>query len=274
MRLLDYSINVHSQTGEDGILSKILEMLPSTDRWCVEFGAWDGQYLSNTFNLIANQGYSGILIEGDQKRYEDLQKKSTGNDKITILNQYVGFERHNGLDVILKNTPIPKSFDLLSIDVDGNDYHIWKALEDYTPKIVCIEFNPTIPTGVEFVQTADYRINQGSSLTSIVDLAKLKGYELVAVTRINAIFVLAELFHCLNISKNDPFALREDISDVTFIFSGYDGTVFLAGAQALPWHNISYESRLKQLPKTFRIYPGNYTSRQSFWFNWFRKVNR
>ena len=72
MRLLEFASNTYSQTGEDGVLGKILETLPERDLWCVEFGAWDGRHLSNTCNLIENRGYSAVLIEADAKRFRDL----------------------------------------------------------------------------------------------------------------------------------------------------------------------------------------------------------
>ena len=75
--LLKYSSNVYSQNGEDGVIKEIIKRL-SLDKkdknWCVEFGAWDGIYLSNTFNLV-KQGWEAVYIEGDQKRFKDLLKK-------------------------------------------------------------------------------------------------------------------------------------------------------------------------------------------------------
>src|SRR5260370_39426352 len=82
MRLLDYAANVYSQNGEDGILSKILELLPAKDEWCVEFGAWDGRYLSNTCNLIEKSGYSAVLIEPDRKKFADLLKHHGNNRNV------------------------------------------------------------------------------------------------------------------------------------------------------------------------------------------------
>ncbi len=64
--LLNHRSNVHSQAGEDGIIEKILELLPVRDHWCVEFGAWDGVFLSNTRRLIEHAGYSAVLIEGSK----------------------------------------------------------------------------------------------------------------------------------------------------------------------------------------------------------------
>ena len=82
MRLLDFAANTHSQTGEDGVLAKILQTLSATDHWCVEFGAWDGRHLSNTCNLIENSGYSAVLIEPNSKRFADLTELHRKNPKM------------------------------------------------------------------------------------------------------------------------------------------------------------------------------------------------
>lgn len=243
---------VTSQHGEDGIIEKILEVINESDKWCVEFGSWDGKTLSNTYNLIANKDYSAVLIEGDKDRFKDLLKTFEGNLKVTPINSFVGFNVDNSLDTILQNTAIPKNFDLLSIDVDGNDYHIWDAVEEYKPKIVVIEFNGTIPPQVEFVQQRDMSITCGNSILSITKLAKTKGYELVAATS-NAIYVDAKYFDLFGIKDNSVEEIWTDRSALTYIFSGYDGTVFLRGLCELPWQKISYkESRIQQLPRWAR----------------------
>jgi hypothetical protein len=259
MRLLDYSNNVHSQTGEDGILSTILETIGVRDKWCVEFGAWDGQHLSNTCNLVDNFGYSAVLIEASKNRFEDLLEQYGKNSSVVALNQFVGFSSSDGLDSILETTPIPKDFDLLSIDIDGNDYHVWNAVSEYTPKVVCIEYNPTIPTEVDFVQPADPKVAQGASLLAITRLGAQKGYDLVAVTRLNAIFVPSKYFYLFEIANNEPRVLRDDVSLVSHIFCGYDGTIFLTGSNRMPWHRgLTFTGRLRQLPKSFRHFPGNF----------------
>jgi len=178
--LLDHQRNVYSQSGEDGIIEKILEILPQNDKWCVEFGAWDGLHGSNTRNLIASNGYSSVLIEADKNKFRDLQRNYSQCDDVITINQFVGFTEEDNLDQILSTTCIPLDFDLLSIDIDGNDYHVWKSILKYRPKVVVIEFNPTIPTHIRFVQSADPSINQGASLLSLVELSKEKGYELVS----------------------------------------------------------------------------------------------
>jgi len=251
--------NVTSQHGENGIIEKVLEVIKENDKWCVEFGSWDGKQCSNTYDLIKNKGYSAILIEGDCSRFKDLCRTYQGNEKVIPINTYVGFDKKNNLDSIIKNSQIPFNFDLLSIDIDGNDYHVWQAIKKYRPKIVVIEFNPTIPSSVEFVQPRDMSVTQGSSLLSIVNLGKTKNYELVAVTRNNAIFVDLKYYHPFGIKDNSPQALRKDESMITHIFCGYDGTVFIRGYGKSPWQAISFkESKMQILPKWARKRMGDH----------------
>ncbi len=251
--LNDFARSVTSQGGEDGIIEKILSVIKNTNKWCVEFGSWDGKKLSNTYNLIDNHGYSAILIEGDKKRFQDLLKTVGPEKNVIPINAFVGFEENDNLDKILESTPIPVDFDLLSIDIDGNDYHVWDAVKNYKPKIVVIEFSATIPSTVEFVQPRDMRITQGNSLLSITKLAKSKDYELVAATGGNAIFVDSKYFGLFGIKDNSVSAIWTDQSAITYIFCGYDGTVFLRGSCMMHWQQIPYkESRVQQLPKWAR----------------------
>jgi hypothetical protein len=217
--LLDYKFDVYSQQGEDGIVQKILEILVKNDMWCVEFGAWDGVHLSNTRNLILNKGYSAVLIEGSKNRFLQLQKNYVKNERVITINRFVGMKEGDNLAQILKVTPIPQNFDFLSIDIDGNDYHVWKAMSNYRPKVICVEFNQTIPSEVRFVQTANPQITQGSSLLSLVELGKDKGYELVSVLSCNAFFVRSEYYSLFDIIDNSPTILRTDLSYITSLLS-------------------------------------------------------
>jgi hypothetical protein len=254
--LLQFAHDVTSQKGEDGIIAKILDVIGSKQGWCVEFGAWDGQHLSNTYNLIANHGFAAVLIEGSAERYRELADRFRENPKVTAVNALVGFTAEDGLDSILSRTAIPTDFDVLSIDIDGNDYHVWKAVSRYRPKLVVIEYNPTIPTAVEFVQPADMSVNQGTSIRSLAKLAKDKGYELVAATEYNGFFIDAKYFPLFGIADNSVEAIRPNENCVSYIFNGFDGTVFLRGYGKVEWHGIPYrESRLQQIPRVFRRFP-------------------
>lgn len=269
--LLDYKRDVYSQAGEDGIIEKILEMLPQTDKWCAEFGAWDGLYLTNTRNLIETKEYSAVLIEADKNKFRDLQRSYPQRNDVITINQFVGFTEEDGLDAILGSTPIPCDFDLLSIDIDGNDYYVWSAISKYRPKVVVIEFNPTIPTHIRFVQPADPSINQGSSLLPLVELGKKKGYELVSVSSFNAFFVRQEYYERFHIESNAPETLRTNLDTITYLFTGFDGKIFLHGRCRLPWHGIDFkESKVQQLPAFLQTYPGNYSRLQSMAFRLYK----
>ncbi|HUO68472.1 MAG TPA: hypothetical protein VMV37_13095 [Gammaproteobacteria bacterium] len=257
--LLEHAGNVTSQNGEDGIIAKILDVIGTPCGWCVEFGAWDGRYLSNTHNLIANRGFYAVLIEGSEQRFRDLQAAFKGNPKVHPVNAFVGFTEADGLDAILGRTPIPEAFDVLSIDIDGNDYHVWNAVRRYRPRVVVIEYNPTIPTAIDFVQPADLSIHQGSSITALNRLAAQKGYALVAVTRQNCLFVRREYFAAFGIKDNSVASLRADESMVTYIFNGLDGTVFIRGCGVLSWHGVPYrEKRMQLVARVFRQYPDTF----------------
>lgn len=248
----------YSQCGEDSIIEGILKKIPDLDKWCVEFGAWDGIHLSNTFNLIKNSAYRSVLIEADRKKFQILQKNMQPYDTV-LVNEFVAFDGENTLDKILSKTPIPKNFDLLSIDIDGNDYWILESINNYRPKIICIEFNPSIPNDVDYVQPRDFSINRGSSAKSLCELARKKSYELVATTGCNLIFVDKIYFDIFQISDNSLSKLRDDSDVRIYAFSGYDGTIIHSGQLYLMWHNFKLRpDELQILPKFLRKFPSNY----------------
>jgi hypothetical protein len=264
--------NVTSQFGEDGVIERALAMIGAREGWCVEFGAWDGVHLSNTHNLVANLGFSAILIESDKARFRSLQKTFAGNPKVTPLHRFVGFDSASGLDALLRGTPMPRTFDVLSVDIDGNDYHVWAAVQEYRARLVVIEYNPSIPDAVDFVQPADPRIAHGSSLRALVRLANQKGYELIAVTAANALFVERDYFPRFKISDNSIEALRAEAPPVSYVFQGYDGTIHLAGNDRLIWHDVPINrSRLQQLPRFFRKYPDNFSLLTRFLWKLYRR---
>ena len=176
-----FARDVYSQTGEDGIVAKALSLLPQRDKWCVEFGAWDGKHLSNTYRLVEEEQYRVVLIEGDESKHRSLCASYPFQDRGIFVKSFVGWTEQDGLDSILAKTSIPADFDLLSIDIDGNDYHVWAAVKKYRPKLVLIEFNPTATNRIDYVQPADPSCNQSSSPAALVRLGKEKGYELICV---------------------------------------------------------------------------------------------
>jgi Methyltransferase FkbM domain len=253
--LMKFARNVTSQNGEDGIIEKLLELIGATNEWVVEIGAWDGKHLSNSWNLINRKSWHGVLVEGSAQRCALLQKTYAALPHVTVRNAYVGFDAATptSIDRILAETAIPRDFDVLSIDIDGNDYHVWQTLTDYRPRVVIIEYNPTAPNDVVFVQDADETLNQGCSLAALIGLGKRKGYELVCATVCNGIFVRAEDFPKVGIAENDIDSMRLD--DGPRILIGYDGTVLTAGLDFLPWTTLKLDVEdLQILPKALRRY--------------------
>ena len=200
MRLIDYKNNIYS---EDGVLEKIFSLLSpalNKNKWCVEFGAWDGKYTSNTFHLIES-GWDGVYIEGDQARYKDLLATSSENTKIIPICAFVGHGRddENNLDNILARTEIPNDFELLSIDIDSFDLDVWNTFSG-SPKVVIIEINSSVMPGV--LQWHDGKKFIGNSFIATLNCGTEKGYKLVCHTG-NMIFVRDDLMHFIGIDDID-----------------------------------------------------------------------
>jgi hypothetical protein len=254
--LNQWARDVTSNSGEDGIIQKIFEVIGAKNHWCVELGALDGIYDSNTWDLINTHAWSAVLIEAEPSYVKKLRALYANNPKVFLLERFIGLDKSNSLDAALAETPIPHDFDLLVLDVDGNEYHLWNSLEKFRPRVVVVEFNPTIPNDIEFVQPKDMSIQQGSSLRSIEKLAAQKHYRLIATTAVNALFVDAPLFESFGMQNASLDALHTDTRFYTRLFQLYDGTLVLSGYQRLFWHKIPLSSdAIQVLPKWKRHYP-------------------
>lgn len=223
-----YAYNVYSQWGEDGIIEEILKHLPESDKCCCEFGAWDGERYSNTCNLIRNKGYTGLLIEQDSSRFEELKEKFK-DAKVTPLNISIKTKGENCIENILSKTNFKPNFDILSMDIDGNEYLIWKSLNKYQPKIVIVEYNPTIDDHIEFVQKEDELI--GNSILSFIKLGETKGYFLAAITDTNLIFIDNKY------KSTEHKHPRRTHKYVTSLFQGYNGKNYIIGDTRNVWGN-------------------------------------
>ena len=270
-----FASNIYSQFGEDGIIAAILGRLPELNKWAVEFGACDGVIMSNSAAL-ADRGWSRVLIEPVADFHAQLLETYGGDGSTVVIRALVGWEPPGTLDDLLRAHPqVPTDFDVLSIDIDGLDYHVWAAVDEYRPKVVLIEFNPTIRNGLEFVQEADPSVHISSSISSYVSLGKTKGYELAATTEVNAIFVRADLFHHLEIHDNSVDALRTDTSWQADVFFDFDGSLHLVGGKGLFWHRVEQPTRIRLVPRIFATYPGNFGRVRALLFAvWRRWRNR
>src|SRR3989344_4850059 len=254
--LLDYNRNITSEHGEDGVIEKIFQIIGEGEKWCVELGALNGVHGSNVWRLRKEQGWPGVLIEADRTYFEKLQREYAGIERAHCVNAFVSFEGEHSLDRIFAQTPLPHTFDLLSLDIDGNEYHLWDSLTKYRPRVMVVEFNPSIPNEVSFIQPRDMKVFQGSSLRAFVELGKRKGYELIAANEVNAFFVSKELFSKFSIVDNSIDALHTDHRYETKLFQLYDGTLKIAGNTRLLWHNLPIdEGKLQVLSARQRKYP-------------------
>lgn len=254
--LLAYGHNITSEHGEDGIIEKIFSIIGEGSKWCVELGALNGTHGSNVWHLIKEKDWSGVLIEADRTYFEKLQQEYAAVPRAHCVNAFVSFEGEQSLDKIFARTPIPHIFDLFSLDIDGSDYHLWDSMTDYRPQVMVVEFNPSIPHEVLFIQPRDMTIFQGSSLRAFVELGKRKGYELVAANEGNAFFVLKELFPKFGIADNSIDVLHTDHHFETKLYQLYDGTLRIAGYDRLIWHNLPIDlEKLQVLPQRARRYP-------------------
>ena len=196
-----YQSNTHSQNGEDGVIDEILKRLKINDcneNWCVEFGAWDGKHLSNTFTLV-ERGWNAIYIEGETDRYNDLLITTKEYPKIIPVNAFVArfTSDPSSLDAILSKTNIPSDFVLLSIDIDSYDCEVWESLKNYKPMVVVIEINSSVPPGIVWRHTRNTPLN---TFTATCNVGTKKGYTLVCHTG-NLIFVRTNLVSQLNMDQ-------------------------------------------------------------------------
>ena len=201
MRIFDkYRADIYSQTGEDGLLEEIIRRLQPKEKTCCEFGAADGKYCSNTFYLI-ERGWKGKMMEADPNRLKSLIDNTMPHG-VAI---YCGNVTPENV-----NDRVPQQLTLLSIDIDNNDYHCWKAYRGVAD-IVVIEINSSVAPGVEMIPG-----ERGSSYTSMVKLGIDKGYFIVA-HRGNCIFVLNKYRHLFPEVEQDGLVNANDYFDRSWL---------------------------------------------------------
>jgi hypothetical protein len=251
--LAEHARKVTSQNGEDGIIEKIFDVIGTRNKWCVEFGAWDGITHSNTYNLIANHGWSSLQIEAKSERFAELVKTHEAHPKVVCVNALIGFDpRNDSLEYHLRRARAPLDIDLAVIDIDGNDWHVWQSMARYRPRLLVIEFNTFIPNDVYFVQDRDLRINQGCSLRALIEFGKRRNYELVCAHRGNAFFVETTEFPKFGISDNSIDAMWMPDRDAS-LFLLYDGTLVNVGLSKVSLRQADQMPR-EIGPFAFQIY--------------------
>ncbi|MCZ7647414.1 MAG: hypothetical protein M5U26_19515 [Planctomycetota bacterium] len=191
---------VHSQGGEDGLLLHLLSAVGAPRKSFVEIGIQDGLEC-NTANLAFHFGWRGVMFEGGEAYARAARKNLSRCRGVRVKQAFVTAENVNAL---FDETGADREADVFSLDIDGNDYWIWKALEDFRPRVAVVEYNPffgaeaavSIPYDPGFVYRSDRpRGYFGASLQAFVKLGASKGYALAGGSSqvSNAFFVRREL---------------------------------------------------------------------------------
>ncbi len=199
-----YETSLYSQNGEDGVLSKIFQLIGSSSKFCVEFGANDGVTTSNTY-LLRLQGWNSLLLD---RLYENPQ-----------YNLHKEFITAENISALFDKYGVPSSLDLLSIDIDYNDFYVWKTLDKkYQPAVVLIEYNAThLPSEDKVVKYHPFFCGGGTnyfgaSILAMYNLGRSKGYSLVYADQngVNLFFIRDDILQ----AKNLTFKNMNDVEKI------------------------------------------------------------
>ena len=238
-RLADAEFKVFSQFGDDGIIQYLVNYLGVAPQTFVEFGV-ENYREANTRFLLINDNWRGLVMDCSSTHIETIRRDdiSWRHD----LTAAAAFVTRDNIESLLADNGFIGELGILSIDIDGNDYWVWQAIQNVQPRIVIAEYNSvfgsrravTIPYDPDFYRTAAHHSNLywGCSLKSLCLLAEEKGYCFVGCNSAgnNAYFVRSD-------SMRDLRALSSEEGYVESRFResrSADGSLsFLAGKQRL-----------------------------------------
>ena len=218
---------LHSFSGstEDACIAEIFSRIGTTNRFFVEFGAFGPN--NNTTEALVD-GWRGIWIEKSDRIAAALKgplRPYIDAERLKVVKALVTVENINDL---FRQSGVPAEFDLLSIDVDGIDYWLWRALEGYRPRVVVIEYNAaygqrlsfTVPYSPDFAW--DETSYFGASLKALEKLGSEKGYSLVACDYIgtNGYFVRDDL---VANKFREPFTSENHYEPPRYFLGGHGG---------------------------------------------------
>lgn len=204
--LYDTEFKVFSQFGDDGIIQYLINKIDIKNKIFIEFGVEDYTE-SNTRFLLINDNWTGLVMDGSENNLTRIK-----NDDLYWRHDLIAksvFITAENINQLIKEEGIFGDIGLLHIDIDGNDYWIWKALEVVEPVIMILEYNSvfgydraiTIPYKADFDRTSAHHSNLyfGSSLLSLCDLADERGYAFIG---------------CNSAGNNAYFVKKESLQDI------------------------------------------------------------
>lgn len=197
-RLHEVEFKVFSQFGEDGIIQWLIHQLPDIPETFIEFGV-ENYKEANTRFLLMHNAWRGLIIDGSTAHIQQVQQEEIyWKYDLTAV---AAFITRDNINTLIEQAGFGGDIGLLSIDIDGNDYWVWEAIQTVQPWIVVAEYNAnfgaeraiTIPYQADFYRSTAHHSNIyfGASLPALCHLAEQKGYELVGCTKAgnNAFFI-------------------------------------------------------------------------------------
>jgi hypothetical protein len=177
---------IYSQFGDDGILQYLIHQTKPECEIFIEFGV-QNYTEANTRFLLLNNNWKGLIIDGDGQAMAALRDDEIyWRQDLTAIGAFVTRENINQL---FTENGFTGEIGLLSIDIDGNDYWVWEAIDTVNPTVVVVEYNSvfgperaiTIPYDPQFMRTQAHYSNLywGCSLKALCLLAERKGYSFV-----------------------------------------------------------------------------------------------
>lgn len=176
--------NIYSQYGEDGMLRAVFEQIGTKTRYVVDVGCGDGVTFSNSRQWI-ELGWRGLLIDADEQRATAARIVTPEPVHVEHL-AVSASDPSRSLDAVLSRHNVPHGFDLLTIDIDGQDWHVWNQMLRYRPRVVCIEHN-TREAKTWYVPLIDGEGQAGADALAL--LAAGKQYSLLFRTFTNSVFI-------------------------------------------------------------------------------------
>lgn len=198
----DAEFQVFSQWGEDGIIQHLIRHVPIGRKAFVEFGV-EGYDEANTRFLLLKDDWAGLVMDGDPGQIAKI--RTSRAYWLHDLKAETAFVTRQNINDLLRRHGMAGEIGLLSIDIDGVDWHIWEAIDAASPGIVVVEYNHlfgptravTVPYRPDFDRTKAHHsiCYYGSSLAAWQKLADRKGYDLVGCgsAGLNAFFVRRDL---------------------------------------------------------------------------------
>ena len=217
-KLSDYEWKIFSQWGEDGIIDFLVSEVSIVNKTFIEFGV-ENFSESNCRYLLMKSDWNGFVIDGSQKNIEKLRNSNYfWKYDLQVL---VAFVNINNINELLKKSEFERDLGILSVDIDGNDYHILKKIDCFDPRIIICEFNPvfgkdrkiTVPYDPKFYRTKKHPSNLyfGASINALKSLLNKQDYTLIGTGMQggNAYFVKNSLMtDRLRILAKNPFCFN------------------------------------------------------------------